>query len=221
VKTFLTALLCILPIAIFAGEIPVKINDSITVSRSVVPDTMESTVTVYAKTETFEQASALMEQTASVVKAHSPITTYNSYNVSPMYKYDNNQRILTGFSGQMRIPALFSDMPLYNAFLSDLNQLSGVTLSMSGIVWTVSKETIKSVKAELKNSIVKQIYSLLPTYTGLTDMRCSVSVISFDGASIPVTSPVLMRSSAKLEMSAPDANQQDISVSATYKLICK
>jgi len=214
--------LVVLTSVAFAGDIPIKVNDSISVSKSVVPDTMSAGISATASTKTFADAVAQMERVASVIKNHE-ICSYNSYNVAPMYHYNDSKRVKDGFSGSISTQCKFTDVHLYNAVVRDANAIANksLTLSISPIRWILTPETVLDVKNSLKSDLISQIENTASAFSAATKKNCMLSVVTFAGANNYYESPAPMRTAAKLNVSAPDKNSRSISVDAEYTLICK
>ncbi|XOB65997.1 SIMPL domain-containing protein [Deferribacteres bacterium DY0037] len=212
----------------FAGDMPLRINDTLTVTDSVAPDTMVSTITVSATSETFATAIAKMEQIASVVKNYSEICTFNSYRVTPKYRYQDSVRHDDGFSGYIYVPCEFNNMKPYNKLLNDINSVAEndntFDISMSPVNWTVSKSIIDAARQGLKNELITQIGAVATAYSRSTKKNCEPSAITFSGASdnMPFEmAPVMRSAKASFDTSSPDKKNSETSVSAEFMLICK
>jgi hypothetical protein len=205
----------------YAGQ-PVNINDTLTVSADITPDTMTSHVTVSTIADSFSKAAAKMEKASEIIKSNSGICSFNSYRVSPRYRYTDGKRIDDGFEGYLSSPCSFTEIDSYNDLLNDLDSLSSeLSVSVSPISWTTNPDRMDAMQTQLKMDLIKEIYSILPAYSGATQKQCSLASVDYTGSMDNTYAPVMMRSEAKINMSVPDRSDKTVSVSANILLICK
>jgi hypothetical protein len=205
----------------YAGQ-PVNINDTLTVTADITPDTMTSYVTVSTLADSFSDVAAKMERASKIIKNNSEICSFNSYRISPRYTYDNGKRMDDGFEGYLSSPCSFTEIDSYNDLLNDLDSLSAeLSVSVSPISWTTNPDRMDAMQTQLKMDLIKEIYSILPAYSGATQKQCSLASVDYTGSTGNVYAPVVMRSEAKINMSAPDRSDKTVSVSANISLLCK
>lgn len=183
---------------------------------------MVSTITLRTKTDSFSHASSIMETAADALKKHSDICSYDSYRISPDYRYNNGKRFDDGFTGYLNSKCTFTDIKPYNKLLNDIDNLpDSVTPAVSPIIWTVKSDRIGTVRTQLKVDLIKEVYSMIPAYSSVTDRKCSLSSIDYSQGNYGSPEPVMFRAEAKIDMSAPDKSDKIVSVSADIELICK
>lgn len=210
----------------YAGDIPMRISDTVTVAAPVSPDVMTSSVSASNTSIGFKSVAVQMEKITSVVKAHSDACTFSSYSITPKYRYESGKKISEGYQGSIYIPCRFTDMRMFESFLNDMESVvssdPAYEMSLSPVVWNISDELSKSVKTSLKNKALGVISKKADQYSRTSDRQCFVSTVSFDGPAAPeFDTPMARASSFKLEVSQPDKKGSDITVSAAYSLVCK
>jgi len=225
----LTAVLLFLALSFtaFAGDIPIKINDTLTLRKDVTPDKMVASISVTNKSETYKASAVQMEKIAAIVKAHADTCTFNSYYVSPQYTYVDKKRVTTGYQGSMSIPCEFTDMKEYDAILNDIESVTssgkGFEMSQSRVRWSVSTEKLRAEKSALKDNLIAAIKAKADTYSEATDKKCMLNIVTFQGASndVPIEFAPITRSANALKTTAPDQSNEEIRVSANFTLVCR
>jgi len=220
-KYVLALMLLFTGLSAYAGQ-AVTINDSLTVSADITPDTMTSQVTVSTVADSFSKAAEQMEKASEIIKSNSDTCSFNSYRVSPKYRYTDGKRIDDGFEGYLYSPCSFKEIGAYNDLLNNLDTLSSeLSVSISPISWVTNPDRLDAIETQLKIDLIKEIYSILPAYSGATQKQCSLTTVDYTGSVRDTYSPVLMRTEAKINVSAPDRSDKAVSVSANISLICK
>jgi len=204
--------------SIYAQEF--TITDSAYLSDSILPDTMKSSISLSFKGSDFRSVSARMEEASSVLKS-TDICSYKSYSVTPRYSYSGNTRRLDGYIGHLNSPCIFKDISRFEKAVASLSSLLGFDMSTSPIHWTVSSRTADSVKTSLKHKLIKLIADSAQSYSRSTKMECTLKSVAFNTPYIPVRDSYASMSAKSMEISAPDRDTQDISVTAAYTLICR
>lgn len=222
---FILVLLMFTVSSVFAAEIPVRINDTASASESALPDIMQSYLSVTYKSSSFDSASKGIEKAAAVIKAHSSTCVFNSYRISPEYRFVNNSRSLEGYTAYMNSPCSFTDTVEFDAVLNDIHTVTKgkaeYTTATDQIRWVVSESLRASATDRLKLKIISEIGVRREAYSEALSKDCKTSVITYAG-SAPADMPVSGRAlSAAAETSAPDRKGEDVTVKADFTLICR
>lgn len=214
----------------FAAEIPVRINDTAEVTWSVLPDTMNSNVSMKYSSDSFKSATDAMEKAAVIAKTQSDCT-YRSYSVSPRYIYDDKKRVLDSYQGSISFSCSFTDIKTFDSVLNDVNSLAEsdkrYELSVGSVYWSVSDEKMTKAKKDIRADVISEVYDMAKTFSSATNKICMANEITFEGASRPAAvfleSAVAPRSmNAKaFDTTAPEREEVDVSVRADFSLICK
>jgi len=210
-----------------AAEIPTRINDKATASKSVSPDVMKSNLTITYTVEDFKTASIGIEKIATIINAHSSTCSFSSYQISPKYSYSNNTRNLEGYSAKIMSPCSFSNISEFDKVLNDLDSVTAANksyvTSISPVQWTVSENVKDEIHAELKIKVLSEIDIKRVTYGEALSRKCYTTYVTYRGATPPPNgTPMLARSSAEsFQSTPPDKNNEDISISADFTLLCK
>ena len=210
----------------FAADIPARINDTVTLSQAVTPDIMKSELNITYLAAGFREASAGIEKMASVIRANPDTCSFDSYMISPKYSYENNKRMLEGYQASLSSPCSFDDIiefdAVLNAVSSVISKNKAYQISVSPVMWTVSEKLSSQVTDRLKTELLGAVDAKSKLYAETMSRRCSTSVVTYAGASVPPEMPLARFAAAEnFKSTPPDRNSKDISVSADFTLVCK
>jgi len=221
-KFVYSALLVLIFSPVFAGGSDLMINDSITMSESVLPDKMISTLSLTYTSADFAAASKGMEKLAVIFKSESEICTYKSYRISPKYSYDKGTQKLQGYQGSISSECRFDKISDFDSILEKVHSAASsenYTISQSPVYWAVDENILKSAQERLKLNIVKAAREKASEFSRASQQDCTVSSINFSGSYTP-QQPQLMARTAS-ESTPPDQSETSVSVNASYSLICR
>jgi len=204
------------------------INFSKSFDTDIKPDTLQAGINISVKKDTEKDVvKSLSKFSTFIVDTKNIDKKGGNYNVYPRYKYENNHRYKSGYSGDINYQISSKDSDKLNKFIISLYNLKDdnqVDIKTSSVSWVMSKSQ-KSGKIDalrLKAIVWADIYA--KSLSESLSKNCVVNSISFTPINHYYPEP-MMRNEAMtiVTKSAPTPTQdiQKMSVNPTFQLECK
>lgn len=205
---------------------PLVVTDSLTVTQTVAPDKMISSVTVNYKGASNKAVTAAMEKAVAKLTPYKDISVFYGYNVEPVYRYVDSRQTLDGYRGSMTVSCNFIDIQRYsgmvNAFFDLASTDKAYEVGMSSVNREVSDKLTASMQDKLRTQAVAAVLSSASLYSGSLKMSCTVRDIAVDQpTAYPVYRNTMMMAKSAVSITPPDNQPAPLSLTVRYSLTCK
>jgi hypothetical protein len=127
-----------------------------------------------------------------------------NYSISPNFKYINNQRVFTGYNGNINMDCSFNKNNVKN-FSNMFGNLIGIK-NMSRIYSDISKEKKEKIEKELKKKAYKYILKDINKFSNVLNMSCypvKININTNNTFHKPIPKPVHIFTNSRLIRNSP------------------
>jgi hypothetical protein len=218
-------LLFVLPLFCACTIFGFEVEDKKRFSLKVAPKEMSAGVSFGVSRDTQIAAKAALDEMLKEAKTKTSACKGGEYYVYPLSEYDpkTKKNKTRGYEGSAHFACSFTDVSVYDSFLSFLNSRiknkDTERVSIQPISWEISREDSDMATEKLKYGALEYATKRSAELSRYTKSACDLKKISF-GSSVQPYYGVAMKS-AMSATEAPIPQSRDISLDTEMLFECK
>ena len=204
------------------------INFSKSFDVEIKPDTLQANINITAKKSNEKEVVESLGRLSSFIDNDKDIEKKGgTYNVYPEYKYENNHRYKSGYTGNMQYIISSKDADKLNNFLTSLYGQkinNSEDISVNSVRWVMSKKQKNGKIDALRLDAIIWANGYAKAISSSLSKSCKVKSVSFSQVDHYYPQPIMRANyEAVADKTAPTPTQdnQKMSVNPTITLECK